>query len=97
MAGAPNSRAVGQSGALSMPLIDDEAARQKALIARGVLVETNLGITGRGTLVMIHSDDILSQIDTRTTAAQSQVTTPPSNSGVPINPGNYTIDLTTTI
>ena len=97
IAGTRSTRALGEGGALSMPLIDDEIARQRALIARGTLVETNLGITGRGTLVMIKSDDILNQINTRTDVAQSQLVrvTPPV--GAPINPGSFTIAASTTI
>ncbi len=58
-----------------MGLIDSQIARQRGQIANGQLVETNLGITGRGTLVMLQSNDPQSQINTRTTVAQSQVAT----------------------
>ncbi len=93
-ASSAGSNANPQGGNLSMPLIDREIARQRALVANGTLVETNLGITGRGTIVMIQSNDPQSQINTRTTVAQSQVTAP---AGVPTNPGSFTVDAGTTI
>ncbi len=89
------TRGVGQRGTLSMSLIDEEIIRQRDLIAKGRLIETNLGITGRGTDVMIKSDDILMQVNTRTTVAQSQVGT--VTRAAPVNPGDFTIDGTTTI
>ena len=92
---ANRARGATQPGALAMPLIDQEIARQQAQLTNGTLVPTNLGITGRGTLVMIRSDDILNQIDTRTTVAQSQIAS--TSPGPPVNPGNYTIGSTTTI
>ncbi len=93
-ASSAGSNAARGGGALSMPLIDQEIARQNAQIRNGTLVETNLGITGRGTIVMIKSDDVLNQIDTRTNVAQSQVTAPTT---VPTNPGNFIVDAGTTI
>ncbi len=77
-----------------MGLIDTQIAKQKAQIANGQLVETNLGITGSGTLVMIQSNDPLSQINTRTTVAQTQVTGPVT---APTNPGDFTVGAGTTI
>lgn len=68
--GGGNKKAKGEPALPSMPLVEEEVARQQQGKDSHHLVDTNLVILGKGTNVLIGSDELMSDLAQRTDIAK---------------------------